>query len=175
MAQSFNTSLPAILSEYVNQLEIPITKSTLIDTLQTNSYYPSLDSISNTFNKFNINNAAFKIDKEQFEKLNTPFLAYCYVRTGVKDFVLINDIDVNDITYLDENKKTKIITKEEFYKVWQNIVFLANPDENSRELKYEENKKIERKSKYKRNLLWLGVLFLLTIPVFVFLITQIYP
>ncbi len=93
MAQSFNTSLPQIIAKYARALNLAITKTSLLNTLQSNPYYPSLLSVSETFDKFKIENAGFKIAKEDFDKLTPPFLAYYFTPNAGKDFVLITKIE----------------------------------------------------------------------------------
>ena len=72
MAQSFQTNLINVASSYINVLKLPITATSLKRSLEENAFYPSLYSLSNTFDRFQIPHTAFTIDKENFEKLPPP-------------------------------------------------------------------------------------------------------
>ena len=72
MAQSFHTNLINVASSYINVLKLPITITSLRRSLEENPFYPSLYSLSNTFDRFQIPHTAFTIDKENFEKLPPP-------------------------------------------------------------------------------------------------------
>lgn len=154
MAQSFDTSLPYILQQYATALDIAVTKTTLVETLQSNPYYPSLYSISDTFTKFNIENAGFKIDEPEFEKLLPPFLAYYHLGDGNKDFVLVKKITNTAISFLDGSKKEKTVGKSDFFSKWQHIVFLSNKSEKSGETDFSENLKKEKTASTKKYVLY---------------------
>jgi hypothetical protein len=64
MAESYHTNLLNVAFCYVKQLDIPLTHTTLQGNLEENPYYPSLFSLSNIFERFQIDHAAFNIGKE---------------------------------------------------------------------------------------------------------------
>ena len=125
-------------------------------------------NISDTFNKFNIENASFRIKKEDFEKLEPPFLAFYYSPSIGKDFVLITKIEKHTITIID-SKKNKVLPKEEFYKNWSDVVFLANVIEKSGEPQYAVNFQKERVFQNKKKVLHFGALHFTIVPPFIFL------
>ncbi|WP_158994690.1 vitamin K epoxide reductase family protein [Mucilaginibacter sp. L196] len=159
MALSFDTNLAQIAAYYLKQLNIPVTGSTFTKTLKQNSYYPSLFSLSNTFDKFKVENSAFRINKEQLHEMPVPFIAFMNNQSTGKDFVTVTKFTDEDVRYLSD-KKMKT-TKAIFLKDWDGVIFLAQPDEKSREWEYEKNKKAEDVKKTKKQALIFGGAILL--------------
>jgi uncharacterized membrane protein len=143
MAESYNTHLLNVASSYVKALNLKLTKTSLNESLIENPYFPSLYSLSNIFDRFQIKHSAFKIEKENFNNLTPPFIAYLKNQTTGKDFVLITSVTENEVQYIAENKKPKKAAKEDFLKNWENIVLQASPDEKSGEKDYSLNYKKE--------------------------------
>ena len=143
MAESYNTNLLNVARCYVGKLGIPLTHATLKESLLENPYYPSLFSLSNVFDRFQIEHAAFRSEKENFDNLTFPFVAYLKNQTTGKDFVLVTSVTEKEVQYVAENKKPKKVLKEDFLKNWENIVLQAKPDEKSGEKDYSLNHKKE--------------------------------
>lgn len=143
MAESYQTNLLNVASCYAKKFKVPLTITTLKQNLEENPYYPSLFSLSNTFDRFHIPHEAFKIAKENFEQLTPPFVAYLKNQPTGKDFVLVTSVTENEVLYIAENKKPKKVSKEVFLTNWENIVLQAGPDEKSGEKDYSLNHKKE--------------------------------
>src|SRR5665647_2798176 len=124
MAENFTTNLLNVASCYIKMLNVPLTATSLKQNLLENPYYPSLFSLSNTFERFNIPHEAFTTEKENFEQLTAPFIAYLKNQSTGKDFVLVTSITNNEVSYIAENKKIKTISKEFFLKDWEKICLL---------------------------------------------------
>lgn len=150
-------------------LKVPVTTSSLKQQLQENPYFPSLYSISNVFDRFQISNTAFKIEKESFNNLTPPFIAYLNHQNTGKDFVLVTAVTENEVQYIAENTKAKKVSKEDFLKNWQNIVLLAEPDEKSGEKDFLINKKKEVSNTNKTKALITASLLIFALTLFFFL------
>lgn len=131
MAQTMNTGLADVAVHYLHFLQAKITPATVQKDLEENAWYPSLLSLSDTFSKYKIHNDAFEVDEANFEMLEVPFAAYIFVPGTGKDFVLLTKKDNETISYLHKRKKTRSISKEAFFKRFQNVVWLAQADEQS--------------------------------------------
>ncbi len=166
MAQSFRTNLSNIALQYIQQLNVPVTKTTLKESLEQNPYYPSLYSISNTFNRFNIENISFTGTVETLDELQTPFITYCSEQSTGKDFVLVTAITATQVSYLAESNKPKIVSREDFLKQWQKVVFAAEGNANSGEKDYNSKVKIEKLKQRKRSLLYAGIVVLISLLVY---------
>ena len=53
-------------------LNVRYTKKFITESLLTDTDYPSLLSISNTFDKYNIENLSMKVDIDKFNEIPTP-------------------------------------------------------------------------------------------------------
>jgi uncharacterized membrane protein len=162
MAQSFNTSLKNIAGYYLQLLQAKVTVTNAQKNIEENPYYPSLLSLSDTFSRYKINNNAFEVGKENFGQLEAPFVAFVNMPGIGKDFVLVTGMSNNTVNFLHKSKNTQAISKEEFLERYQNIIWVAEPDEQSGETGYAEELKEERKLKTKK-IAWYSALAALII------------
>ena len=173
MALAINSNITNVAFNYLQKLNIPVTKTTLKESLQTNPYYPSLYSLSNVFERFNIDNEAYKIDKEKIDELQPPFIAYVRNQPTGKDFVLVTSVTENEVKYIAENNKEKTVAKEKFLQEWENIVLIAEPIPiaigKSGETDYAVNHKKETALKNKTNALVTGGAFIFIAIIYTFL------
>ena len=72
MAQTFNSKAKHVASIYKDLLKIKVTDSTLQKDIEENPFYPSLLSISDTFDRYRIPNSAYQVPAENFGELFTP-------------------------------------------------------------------------------------------------------
>src|SRR5215469_9953085 len=105
MAQTFNSSLKKVAFAYARLLNVPVTKSSLQSAIEENPYYPSLLSLSDTFDRYNIPNAAYNVPAGEIDQLQAPFIAYMEMPGVGSDFALVTRIggDTVDLIY-DRNK-----------------------------------------------------------------------
>ena len=154
MAQSFNTSLKNVAILYAQLLKVKVTTITIKKDIEENPYYPSLLSLSDTFTKHNIPNGAYTVAKEDFSRLQPPFIAFVSMPDVGRDFVLVTDITDKTVTYLYAGSKATIIKKEDFLQRYQKIVWAAEPNERSGETDYFKKIKQERSKQY-RKIVWI--------------------
>ena len=169
MAEIYNTNLPNVATAYIRQPKIPITASTIKQQLRENPYFPSLYALSNTFDRFHIPHQAVKIDKEKFDNLTPPFIAYVKGQNTGKDFVLVTSVTESEVQYIAENKKAKKVSKEDFLKNFQQIVLQAEPDEKSREKDFFINRRKEIANANKTNALIAASVLIFAATLFFFL------
>lgn len=144
VAESYQTNLLNVAYGYIKELKVPVTITSLKQSLEENPFYTSLYSLSNTFERFHIPHEAFKIGKENLEQLTPPFIAYLKNQTTGKDFVLVKEMSNNEVSYIAENKKIKTISKETFLVDFEKIVLLAGDiDDASGEKEFLLNRKKE--------------------------------
>lgn len=157
MAQEFNTQVISVTENFLKSLNVPFTKKHLKRRLIQNPYYPSLYSIKQILQEYNIECNGLKVKSEQLTELPLPFIAYIQLQEiGSKDFVNVTGITKDSITFFAGKKNT--ISKNEFVERWStNIVLLAESDERSKEQGFEKNRKIENVNRNKQYLLWMGI------------------
>jgi uncharacterized membrane protein len=149
MAQSFNTSLKTIAVSYLQLLKAKVTATTIQKDIEENAHYPSLLSLSDTFSKYNIDNSAYEVDKEQFDLLEAPFAAYANMPGIGKDFVLVVGKKDGTVSFLHKSKRVQSISEEDFLARFENVVWFAETNEQSGEADYSSRLKEERKVKAK--------------------------
>lgn len=151
-----NTSHTTI--QLIKELEIPVTTSTVIETLEYNHHFPSLLSISEGLNVWKVKNIALKIDNDELDQLPTPFIAHS--RFGEGKFILVTSVD-NSIEFVDNEGKKNIKSKKEFYDEWDNVVMLVEKSPESGDPNY----KVSRRREVMNNLRIPVVIFTLTVLV----------
>ncbi len=166
MAQSFNTNLFNVAKHYVQALKLKVTQTTLKESLEQNAYYPSLYSLSKVFDKFNLANEAYTVDEESLNRLDPPFITYCNRQSTGKDFVLVTNITGTQVSYIAENNKRKQLSREDFLKQWQKIVFVAKINAESGEKDYNSKLKIEKSKGRKQSVLYAGIVVLIGLMVY---------
>lgn len=169
MAESFRTNLANAACAYKNALGIKVTNTSLKERLTENPYFPSLYSLSNTFDKFNIEHTAFKVDQENIDRLATPFIAYLDHQSTGKDFVTVTSIREKEVSYIGGKKKPETVSKEYFRKNWLGIVLQAAPDENSGEKDFliRKEKEISHKNKSSALIVAASLIFIATTYFFI--------
>jgi len=157
MAQSFRTNLANVAIAYLRSVKISVTDTSLKKALEQNPYYPSLYSLSNVFDRFNIDNEAYSVEESNLDQFEPPFITYCSNQNTGSDFVLVTMITGSTVSYIAENNKEKQVSREEFLKNWQKIVFVAEGNEQSGDKDYQRKLKTENLEKNKQRLLYAGI------------------
>jgi uncharacterized membrane protein len=156
MVETFNSQIKQVALAYKRLLKVKVTNSSLLKDIEENPFYPSLMCISDTFDRYNINNAAYNVSREQFEELEAPFIAMLYIPFVGSDFVLVTEITDNYVNYIYSKNGHEKIEKSKFVERFKNTVFIAQPDVNSGENNFSYKLKNERAIKNKRNL-WISI------------------
>src|SRR5579864_5856820 len=116
MARTFNTNLKNTANYYTRLLNLRITSSTLQKDIEEHPFYPSLFSLSDTFDLYHVKNNGYRIKRDEFEQLDTPFIALMNFPKVGKDFAVVTKISSEKISYVYKNKKVTTTAKEEFLK-----------------------------------------------------------
>lgn len=159
---STNSNIVNVAVKYIQLLNVGTTKTSLQHSLRTHPHYPSLYSIGNVFERYNVDNNAYEINKDNFNELQPPFIAFLKNQPTGKDFVLVTSVNENEVKYISDGSKEKLITKEKFVKDFENIVFIAERNEKSGEADYTIKLKKEQAQKNKS-------IALITSAVFIFI------
>lgn len=127
-----------IFLQFLELLKIKHTKLYSSRYYNEHLYKNTLFGISKMLWAYRINNVGLRLnDKKEIQSLGIPFIAQLN-----QEFVIVSKIAGNEIAYLSRNKEFAV-TSEEFYNTWSGGVFIAEPDENSIEPDYKENRKKE--------------------------------
>lgn len=125
---------------FLKLLDVNVTRSTVDETLQNHPDWPSLLCISDSLTRWNIANAAGKIEPSEIDQLPTPFMAY--TSSVENPLEIVTEVTDNSIT-LFSTKQNKQITesKETFLKRWNGIYLIAEKNDQSGETDYKYQKR----------------------------------
>lgn len=125
---------------YLKLLKVKVNNDTVNETLQNHPDWPSLLCITDSLNKWNVPNAAGKIEQEKLDELPVPFVAYTNNREN--PLAIVVEVSGDTVSVLQKNnKRTEVQTKADFQKSWNGVFVIAEPNEHSGEAKYKENKR----------------------------------
>lgn len=127
--------------KFIETLKVPVTKSSALEYLGSHPNEGSLLAYAETLERFKIENAGIKIEKDRFDELPTPFVAYLHQYGGT--FALVKEVHGNEVSWLNTQKGLVKTAKEDFLKTWQGIALLAETSSESGENGYVEKRKSE--------------------------------
>ena len=162
MAHFIDTQLANVACYYAGLTNCKITNATLKKDLEENPFYPSLLSLTKTFNKYSIPSKAFKLDAADFHRLSAPFLALIKIKDKDDDFVLVTAAKENTISFIYEKRIAKTVPKDVFLTDFKGVVWMAEPTPESGERDYKAQLQKERSARYKSTALLAGAVFVLS-------------
>ena len=113
-------------------LNIKSTSNYLKDCILSHTDHPSLLSISDTLEKYQIENLAVKIDINKLKVMPMP----CIIQVDVNNesfFYVLKNIGDETVSYYDNNNKKVTVPINFFLKIWSGICLLVETTEQSRE------------------------------------------
>lgn len=135
---SSNTSEAALM--LIKTLRIPVTATTVIETIESHPDFPSLYSISDSFDQWKVDNAAFLIDSNDLDELPVPFLAHTKRNGG--SFVMVNKIN-GHISLINEQGKKETVSRHLFLNLWTRSALFAERNVESGEKDFAAKKRKE--------------------------------
>jgi uncharacterized membrane protein len=115
------------LFRYFKKEKIYIDKSEFIFQMESHPDFPSLLSIVDTLNFFNIKNGAITVSIEEIESLPNCFIALLEEDKGKGELCFVEQKRGN-YCYL-KDKKEILLTKQELESRWKNVVLLVEKSE----------------------------------------------
>lgn len=153
---------------FLRLLGIKVNNHTVNETLQNHPDWPSLLCVSDSLHKWNVPNAAGRIDKNDIDRLPLPFIAH--VHDNAAPLVVVKEINDNEIGYFATDYKKYIREKkDDFLNKWDGVYLVAETSGNSGEPNYN---KVKQKAFF-NSLIPAGLLFLLVVLSFYFLYTKL--
>jgi hypothetical protein len=119
-------------------MKIPVTFETVKSEIYAHSDRHSLLSISDVLDRWNVPNAAYKMEVEELSTLNIPFITYS-TENGI-DFLLVDKITDQEVICYNENRKKIKIGLVQFAKIYSGIALVAEPDQSSGEANYKSKR-----------------------------------
>ena len=144
LANIFSTNEKPVLviQKLLRLLKVPVTDTTVSDTLQNHPDYPSLLSLHDALHSWNIDTRAIKIEKADLDLYPLPFIADCYTKEG-EEYLLVTEVNENEVHYFLDKDKPTVISKDEFITIGSGACLFVNASHISGEKDYAQNKKKE--------------------------------
>lgn len=131
----------AVIQRAVRHLRIPVTKSSVKETLKSHSYYPTFKSICDTFNEWNVDHYPLRYQPEEIKELAAPYIAH--FSNGGGQLAFVSGINNGRITYYESYNTKRETGFEDFIERCSGAVILLNPDERSGEKDYRKKRQDE--------------------------------
>lgn len=161
-----NTGNKNILTFLFRLLKVKFTSTYINKSYEESLQKNSLFEISKILSDYNIKNVGLKLnDKNELHAIETPFLVQIN-----NDIAVIYRI-TNEQVHCRWREKDIVVPLEEFNKVWNGVVLIAEKTEETREPEYEENLK---KQLFQTALKYLSVLSLVILFCIGFLQNNLY-
>lgn len=164
MAYTFNTELKSVGSTYAKLLDIKISQRQLKNRIEENPYYPSLLTLSDVFDSYNLKNSAYRISKEDFLDLKeeVPFVAYMRTTHSDLDFVVVESISDNKIGVYHKSQILKYFDIEDFLNRYKQVIWKVSENTKNLDPKFRQQSKLDEKNKYYKiiSFLFVAALFL---------------
>ncbi len=153
-AHTSQTNAQATVDALLRRLRVPVTSQTIRQTLQQHPDFPSLLSISDALDEWQVDNAAIQLGHvEQLRELPTPFVVHSTKEGGL--YLLIETVSNGTITSLEPGSQHRQTEPEaQFAKHWSGVVLMAEKTEQSGEVDYQT----KHRQEIIENLRWPSVL-----------------
>lgn len=111
--------------------------SFFVQSLKAHPKYPSLLSLSDILNEYQIENVCLKVDKNKISSIPVPFIAH--VSNAVNNFIYIKDVSESHVLYESSDKGERWISLEEFNNKWEGIALITARSDGAGEPNYQVN------------------------------------
>jgi len=152
--------------QLMNYLKIPVTNSTIQTRVEEHAEFPSLTSISDALNHWNVKNTALKVERENLSRLPTPFVAHLV--SGVSSFEIITKVTATEVYYITSSGIERKKSMETFLSAWTGVTLVIQPSYNYKELGYDKKISNERWQQFRKpfiltSCILLAVMFVVSI------------
>ena len=131
---SLHENQPLIVAALLNGLKVNVSMETINDTLQSHPDYPSFLSISDSLNNWKVENLVIQTSAEKLSEIPTPFITS--FKQGV--FVAVLEVVENEILIVNQQGKKETIAKNVFLSQWTENILVAEANEFSGEINYQQ-------------------------------------
>ena len=131
----------AVLKEIVTYWKIPVTNSG-ITQIKLNPHYPSLASLSDILQEWEVENMAVRIPLSKLAEIPLPAIAH--LQKGEGCFVVVKEVGENAVKYYQPEEGDVHEPFSDFIKYWDGVVLLASPNAQSGERNFAANARREQ-------------------------------
>src|SRR3989339_105458 len=157
---SLHENQPLIVAALLKGLKVNVSMETINDTLQSHPDYPSFLSISDSLNNWKVENLVIQTSVEKLSEIPTPFI------TSFKKGVFVGVLEVleNELVIVNQQGKKETIAKNVFLSQWTENFLVAEANEFSGEINYQQKINATSVKTVVYSLIPLGILTSLFIP-----------
>lgn len=157
---SLHENQPLIVSALLKGLKVNVSMETINDTLQSHPDYLSFLSISDSLNNWKVENLVIQTSAEKLSEIPTPFI------TSFKQGVFVGVLEVleNELVIVNQQGKKETIAKNVFLSQWTENILVAEANEFSGEINYQQKINATNIKTVVYSLILLGILTSLFIP-----------
>lgn len=123
----------------LRELNVKVTHTTLRDTILSNPHHPSLLSISESLQRWQVDTLAVKISVEKLQDVPCP----CIVHITPDKFIILRKISDDAVTYLTDQDDELEMSLNEFAGRWNGHVLIVEKKQESGEGNYLSHKRKE--------------------------------
>lgn len=134
----------AVVKNLVDQLGVKITHTTIEENLYSSPRYPSLSSLEEVLQAWDIKTLVVKIDICELSVVVPPAIAFL---EESREFALIMSYENEEVTYIHPRIGWIIEPADSFMQKWGGVLLMADPGENSEEKDYAKKLKQEQSKK----------------------------
>ncbi len=120
--KNFNNATQ-VTGQLLHQLHVPVTATTIANSLESHPDFPSLYSISDALKKWKVSSTAFQVEGDHLAELPAPFISHLKTSGGL--FCVVTGVEKETVSYIAPDGSAKEKSKEAFLKDWSGIVLLA--------------------------------------------------
>ncbi len=142
MRDSYVDNPIKLTQRLVQLLNIPVTKRSIRAAFVSHPDYPSLLSITDTFDQWDIDSRAVAIGHDQLRHVALP--AIFHFKENQEDyFVLAESMNDEHIQIYDTDKGKLTLLKADFLRLWDGISILLDIDRSAGEENYRQHRRAE--------------------------------
>lgn len=156
-------ALSNVVYNLTNELNIPVTKTSIFMELEKHPQQFSLLAINDVLNTFQINNVACQVEIGDLNNDLCPFISHISRNEG--EFVLVKQIVANIVIISSENAKKEILSLEIFNKYFTGSILVADDERVVEESDYKRKKQKEMIDKFRKPFLLSSLLMIVLLYV----------
>jgi uncharacterized membrane protein len=126
----------AVMQRAVRYFGIPVTRSSVKEALKSHSLYPTLKSICDVLEEWNVEHYPLKYDPAEIKDIDTPYIAH--LGGGGGQLVFVTGSGNGKVTYYDSYSAKKETANQDFIEKCSGAVILLNTGERSGEKDYRK-------------------------------------
>lgn len=127
------------VQQLLRLLQVQVHAQTVNDTLQNHPDWPSLLTVADALQQWNIPNAAGRMETKDPERLPTPFLAHTL--DAESPLAVVETVTATTVTYYAGTyRKPQTKTIEDFNTYWTGVYLIAEPQPQSGQPEYHQQR-----------------------------------